>query len=211
MSATIEELKTCSNQQEFEAAGEAAKKWFTEVLSNGWTETTKGEVTIYDKPSVNNHHFIKTVTQSKLKAEDIFNKVKSADFATSHKYDKELVESEVLETINEHLKVTKQVNSAPWPVAAREFVSVLIDYEENGSFYTVSTSINYPKCDTVGKKYVRGVKLFGMKFTPNDEGCLIERVLEVDPRGSVIAMAVNASKKEDANRLLNMKKFFEQN
>ncbi|ELP91345.1 hypothetical protein EIN_153820 [Entamoeba invadens IP1] len=206
--ATIQELQTCSTEADFKTASDTAKKWFADILAENWTETSKGDVQVYDKPSNNYHHFILTKTDSKLTPQAFFEKVTKATVDEIHNYDKGLVSNEVIEKIGD-INVTKQVNSAPWPVAAREFISVELEYEENGVYYIISRSINYPKCDTVGKGYVRGLKFFGMKFTPKEGGCSIERVLEVDPKGSVVSIAVSSSKKEDATRLANMKKYFE--
>ena len=48
-----------------------------------------------------------------------------------------------------------------------------------------------------------------MKFTPNDNGCTIERVLQINPRGMVPGVAINSSKKQDIARLGNLKKYLE--
>ena len=207
--ASIEELRTCTTPEEIKAAAEAAAKWFEETLTDGWKETQKGDVTVYDRPAKNDYHSIKTVTNSKLSAEAICKKYVALGYEETKKYDKEVIELTTVETVDEHIKVTKATNSAPWPVAAREFISVAYDYQKDGAYYVVSQSINYPKIDTVGKGYVRGVKFFGMKFTPNDNGCTIERVLQINPRGMVPGVAINSSKKQDIARLGNLKKYLE--
>ena len=207
--AAIEELRTCTTPEEIKAAAEAAAKWFEETLTDGWKETSKGDVTAYDRPPKNDHHSIKTITKSKLAAEELFKRYCAAGFEETKKIDKEALESVVVESVDDHIKVVKAANSAPWPVAPREFVSVTYDYAKDGSFYWVSQSINYPKVDTVAKGRVRGVKSFGMKFTPCEGGCQIERVLQINPRGMVPSVAINSSKKSDIARLAAMKKFFE--
>lgn len=209
--ASYEELRTCSTPEEIKAAAEAAAKWFEETLTDGWKETQKGEVTVFDRPPKNDHHSIKTITDSKLSAEDFWKKFVASGLEQTKKYDKEVIESTVVETVDEHIKVTKSANSAPWPVTAREFVSVVYDYQKDGNYYFVAHSINYPKINVVGKGFVRGVKFFGMKFIPKENGCTIERVLQINPKGMVPNIAINSSKKQDVARLTNMKKYFESN
>ncbi|KAL7719546.1 START domain-containing protein [Entamoeba marina] len=213
MSTVIKEISTCSTREEYEQESQKIKTWFQQVLQKKWSPVSTGNVTLSDVPSENNHHFIRTQTNSKLSPKELFDKIVKADFETVKKYDKDLLVFEVLENVggDDNIKIVRQCHSAPWPITSREFITLSNNYEENGVYYIIQGSINYPNYDKVDKKYVRGLKNLGMVIKPEGDGCSVERVMEIDPKGSVPSIAVSTSKKDDATRLLKLKEYFEVN
>jgi len=128
---------------------------------------------------------IKTPPQS------LFNFFYSMTDKTKQEYDTNLIDCTTVREVTKEIKVQRLRYSAPFPIYPREFVVLRVDKQINGSYYLFSSSISYDACPAT-TQFVRGVmRVSGLIMQPNENGTLLTKIVQIDPRGSIPAFVVN--------------------
>eukprot|EP01111_Echinosteliopsis_oligospora_P004951 TRINITY_DN180_c0_g1_i1.p1 TRINITY_DN180_c0_g1~~TRINITY_DN180_c0_g1_i1.p1 ORF type:complete len:262 (-),score=71.99 TRINITY_DN180_c0_g1_i1:69-854(-) len=132
------------------------------------------------------------------------------DVEQKKQIEKELLEVEIIETISPSIDIIRARYSAPFPVTPRELVVMRVKMEENGEYYIVSLSVSHPKCEETSK-YVRASVTSAVIIRPHSAGCSVTRYNQLDPKGSVPAMAVNRTKTKVGDFLVTLREIVSKN
>ncbi|KAL7721810.1 START domain-containing protein [Entamoeba marina] len=214
MSTVIEYCQTVNDPQDIVKKSDELKEWIDVAANSKWSPLSykHKEVLLFDKPQEDQKHILMTKTVVHASAKQIYEYLINSSFEEQKAYDKDMISFERTERSDESgCEIARVCYSAPWPVAAREFVGVQNWYERNGKYYLTQESVNYPhKWSTPDPKFVRGYKKSGMILDPiSDSQTQIHRVIVLDARGSIPGWLASTAKKDDAGRLLELKHFFE--
>ena len=215
MSVEIEFCKTVTTPEEICQHSEEVKDWIIKVVKEKWNPIAFSDksVSVFDQPQQAYKHYVMSKTIFKCSAKYLFDVLNGTPFEEQKIYDTDLLEFERDNRDEEkQFEITRTLYKSPWPVVPREFVNCQNWFEHEGQFYFAQGSVNYPiKWNVYNSKIVRGYKMSGTVIKPIDETqCEVTRVVILDPRGSVPSYLTSIFKKDDANRLLLLRKYVEE-
>jgi len=121
------------------------------------------------------------------------------DVPTRKRIEPDLLEIEIVESIDNDLDVLRTRYGAPFPVSAREFVAIRYRFanEEDNEYYIVSFSINHKavKSDSSAVRGVLGVNALIIRPVPGkDDKTELIRIVDVEPKGNIPNFVVNMTK-----------------
>ncbi|KAL7720496.1 START domain-containing protein [Entamoeba marina] len=214
MSVAIEYADTINSNEDIQKKCKQLEDWVEIPLSEKWNQIsfTPNEIQLFDQPQQEQKHIMLSKTIIHAPVKTIYNYLTTANYEEMKLCDKDLLEYEFDQRNDEESYViNRNCYKAPWPVTAREFVEVAHWFEKDDFCYIVRESINYSsKWNAVNKKYVRGYKKYGLVLKPiNENDTEATRITIIDARGSIPSWLTSSSKKDEANRLLEYKQFFE--
>lgn len=215
MSIEIEYAATVNSKEDVVKKSEELKQWIDSAVEGKWNPMSYSnkEIKLFDQPPEGTKHILMSQCTINADAKKAFEFLTHSEFKDQKVYDTDLLVFERAEKFDdEGCEVSRVCYKAPWPVTAREFVSVQNWFEKDGNYYLVQESVNYPKKYTEPtKEYVRGYKKSGLVLkSTGDKQMEAFRVVILDPRGSIPGWVVSTAKKDDAGRLFAMKKYFEE-
>ena len=119
----------------------------------------------------------------------------------------------MLKEVNENTQVVLRHVKSPFPISNREVVAIRHTRTlEDGALMLLGSSINAKGVpETPG--FVRAnaiVAAWHVSALPEGQGCLAIRLGQVDPRGAIPHMVVNAFKQKAGTALLRLKTIVEQ-
>ena len=214
MTVVIEGLPYIETYEEAQKFKPELINWFDTTYKTKLTFVKKDKNEIYDIPTVDNIYSMMSRTKINVSVEKFFEMSNSNDINYLKKFDKDLMEYERYEfPEGKDVYVTRHLYKVGWPVAPREFVSLfVIEKKDDGSILFLQGSINTKRFEKYNKSHVRGYKRSGYYIYPDPEnpnGCILDRLISIDPRGSIPSMVISSQKNADAERALEAKKFAE--
>jgi len=130
-----------------------------------------------------------------LSPKDICDRLWSLGLDDWQKLYSDCKEWSIKETVNDHIRVVHQLNSMTWPIWGRELVVNQSRWEEDGTYYIVSRTVdderwpydtsNYVKCTVFLSVYI---------FSPvegRDNESIATRLVQLDPNGNIPSTVVN--------------------
>ncbi|EDR21781.1 hypothetical protein, conserved [Entamoeba dispar SAW760] len=209
------EEPTCNTKEELINEAKEMKEWFENELKIQWNPITYNnpDVKLYDLPMRGYSHRTRCRVHCNCTFEQMLKFNQETNIDELKKYDKSLLNYEIFDQVEgTNILVTHTAFSVTWPVTARQFVSLHDNYPtENGHIF-IQTSIKNDKVKT-NKKYVTAYKKSALLIEKDPEDpkrCYIERIIEMDPRGSIPTFVVASNKTNDAERMWEMKLFVEE-
>ncbi len=118
--------------------------------------------------------------------------VMNQSFEDKKKADASMLADEVVEQIDEALRVVYQAYSAPWPVSGRDLLLNRSRVEEDGVFWHVDVSTKHAKKPDPQGSYVRADLIGAYRYAPHDKGTAVTYVVFMDPMGNIPSFLVNA-------------------
>ena len=205
----------CETQEELKQESQNLRDWFSNELKIKWNplDHPKKEVKLYDLPTENNIYRTRCRVHCNCTYEQMLKFNMESDVVEMKKYDKSMLNYQVFDKVEgTEIIVTHTAFSITWPVVPRQFVSLHDNYDVETGHIFVQQSILNDKVE-INKKYVTGYKKSGLlieRDPENKDKCYIERVLYLDPRGSIPSFVVASQKTNDAERLWEMKTYVEE-
>jgi len=141
---------------------------------------------------------------------DVLALVTTTDLQNRKQWDKDLVDIKLIERIDDKLAVYWAAYNAPFPVKNRDFVILIsIEAQDDGSYIAFATSINYSAVKE-NPSYVRAVNVTSATVIRPVEGnpnqSKVIRMNQVDPKGMIPYMIVNAGKTRPALVIQEMRR-----
>jgi len=128
------------------------------------------------------------------------------DIAERKKWDTELIELRVVEEVG-GIQVVFQAYKAPFGVTNRSFVATRsAKYLEDGTIVVGGTSVNHDECP-YDSRYVRGKATSAIIYKPvpgDSNKCQMTRLVNVDPKGNIPAMAINMGIKKAGDATIRL-------
>ena len=214
MSVEIEYATTVKTKEEIIKKSEEMKKWVEESLNQKWTPMSYGnpEAQLFDQPQKGCLYYLMCKSIFNCNSKKVYDHMRNCNFEQQKEFDTDiLIQERDISCEEEQCEIVRCAYKMPWPVYSREFVSIQNWYEKDGSYYFVQESVNYPNKWSQGdKNYVRAYKRsVQILKTIDDKKFEMIRIMEADARGSIPGWLANYVKKGDADRLLFIRKFFE--
>eukprot|EP01101_Sappina_pedata_P009045 TRINITY_DN5149_c0_g1_i1.p1 TRINITY_DN5149_c0_g1~~TRINITY_DN5149_c0_g1_i1.p1 ORF type:complete len:250 (-),score=120.33 TRINITY_DN5149_c0_g1_i1:82-774(-) len=138
----------------------------------------------------------------------------STDFTAIKPYDADILSINVLEEVNSDIRIYQSTHQTPTLVTSREFVALRCRKIVNGTMYVWGTSIQKP--DVAQKSgHVRGViAVSGWEIKPivgEPNACMVRRVFQIDPKGSIPTIAINLFKTKAGLQLVAIRNYLKKN
>jgi len=116
------------------------------------------------------------------------------------KIEKDLLMMDPVEVITENIHVIKTRIAVPFPVTARETVTVRHTFERDGTYYNLAFSINH-KGVKADNNFVRAVLYVSVMICkPNPDGTTeFTRVTQMDPKGNIPTFVIGLTKTKAAD------------
>jgi len=109
-----------------------------------------------------------------------------------------------VEGIGTKAKVCYQVNSLPWPLSDRDTVALWTMFEEEDSYYFVSTSVRHPEKPETSNR-VRNTLILGLYLVePGDGGTEVVRMIHINPNGNLPSALVNKGNERVYDMIKNL-------
>ena len=196
----------CTTHDQLAAEAEALRAWFEENLEQQWQPVaySNADVVLQELPSIGTVHRTRCRVHCRCSYESMFNFNYNATTDDLRAYDKSMLTYAVFDRVPDtEIVVTETSFSVMWPVAPRAFVSVHDNYPtEHGHAFVQGSIVNDKAVPS--SKCVVAYKRSGLLIERDPEDparCYIERVIMMDPRGSIPAFVANKYKTNDAERL----------
>lgn len=100
----------------------------------------------------------------------------------------------VSEIEKDKLRLCHQINKLPWPFTDRESVYLQCRKKINDTEYIYMYSVACEQIPEQPKKYVRTkieISAYIITDQPNENGCFIQRLAHIDPRGNMPSSIIN--------------------
>ncbi|MDP2435765.1 MAG: START domain-containing protein [archaeon] len=215
----IEGLETPESEIEFSDLCERKVKEALDMLSwSDWQpiafgDDPSGKVQLFDKPGTeeNGLSILKVVTTIQCPAAAVMELVSSLDLETLQTFEDQTLDVRVLREINESTQVVLRHIKSPSPLSNREVAALRhTRVLEDGTHLLLGCSINVKGLPET-PSFVRANALVACwHITPNPDGsCTVVRLGQVDPRGSIPLMVVNAFKQKGGLAILKLKVILE--
>lgn len=147
----------------------------------------------------------------KAKIEDIVKSIMPVTEEEMKKSDEEILEWSILKNVADDLEVVYSAHSAPFPVSSRELIYLRHSRTlENGNFIVSASSINVKDQPTREKRVRAAIYYSGWVVEIiDDDSCKVTRILQLDPKGNIPTMIVNAYKTKTALAVNKLRSVFE--
>jgi len=183
----------------------------------GWTsidfQATNGEeeVRIWDKTvSGSPVNCIKTQGVIPCSPMNLFKVMCEEDLAKRQEYEKECSCYEIVREITPEIAITRARYKAPFPVTSREVVAFRARRRlPGGGYVSFGKSINYDECLTDSSHVRAALHLVGAICRPipgEPNRCMLTRIAQLDPKGNIPTMVVNATKKKSGTSVILLRK-----
>eukprot|EP01097_Dermamoeba_algensis_P010227 TRINITY_DN7465_c0_g1_i1.p1 TRINITY_DN7465_c0_g1~~TRINITY_DN7465_c0_g1_i1.p1 ORF type:complete len:198 (-),score=44.45 TRINITY_DN7465_c0_g1_i1:50-643(-) len=141
-------------------------------------------------------------------AEDFWNKLWTLTDAQRKELDRDIVEFKAIQT-GEEFHVFHQVNSLPWPLWSRDFVSLHFHLKEGTKFYDVYVPVELAEVPPNPEKLVRAeIICFGYEIQQEGDMVKAVKIVHADPKGNLPALVVNTiAKSQTVDQLIKMTTF----
>ncbi|KAL7722656.1 START domain-containing protein [Entamoeba marina] len=193
----------CQTHEELKTEAQKLRQWFETQLKEKWNpiEYKNPDVSLYELPNDGSKYRTRCRVHCNCTFEQMYNFNKDSSPEELRKYDKSMLIYKVFDHVDDtNIIVTDTSFSVMWPVSPRQFISLHDNYPvENGHIF-VQSSIQNNKV-ALHKKYVLGYKKSGLlieKDLEDESKCYIERVILMDPRGSIPTFVASSYKTNDA-------------
>jgi len=171
----------------------------------------EGDIILFDREIKGNPiRGLKAIGTIMATSQRVFEVLWDADLARRKKWDVGVMRYDVIETASPDVQVVQSSFDAPFPVKSREFLQVRMYKEDNGTYYVMHYSINFPGVP-VGKDCVRAFAVSGYLIRPvpgHPDQTQLTLLAQVDPKGNVPGFVVNLGKGKGAEAIQNIRKFF---
>jgi hypothetical protein len=183
----------------------------------GWTtvdfQATNGEeeVKIWDKTiSGSPVNCIKTQGVIPCSPVNLFKVMCEEDLAKRQEYEKECSCYEIVREITPEIAITRARYKAPFPVTSREVVAFRARRRlPGGGYVSFGKSINWDECLTDSSHVRAALHLVGAICRPipgEPNRCMLTRIAQLDPKGNIPTMVVNATKKKSGTSVILLRK-----
>eukprot|EP01097_Dermamoeba_algensis_P012055 TRINITY_DN960_c0_g1_i2.p1 TRINITY_DN960_c0_g1~~TRINITY_DN960_c0_g1_i2.p1 ORF type:complete len:173 (-),score=45.56 TRINITY_DN960_c0_g1_i2:108-626(-) len=99
---------------------------------------------------------------------------------------------EIIDQVDADTRVIHVISKLPWPLWARDGVTVWRRKEVDGAIWHVITTADHPKAPLDEKNYVRAIVNFSAYiFEPVAEGTRVTRLAQINPSGNIPSTLVN--------------------
>ncbi|ELP87737.1 hypothetical protein EIN_410800 [Entamoeba invadens IP1] len=206
---------TCTTHDDFKKEAAAMREWFTNEMKLEWTPIAYNnpDVKLYELPMRGYSHRTRCRVHCNSTYEQMLKFNMDTTLEELKKYDKSMLNYEIFDKVDDtSIIITHTAFSVTWPVTARQFVSLHDNYDVDNGHVFIQTSIKNDKVKS-NPKYVTAFKKSGLfieKDKEDDKKCYIERIIEMDPRGSIPTFITSSYKTNDAERLLEMRAYVDQ-
>lgn len=107
-------------------------------------------------------------------------------------YDPDVVHYEIIKFINKNTRLCYQINKLPWPIWKRDLVYLQTRIIDNDASCIIMYSVDSSANPEEPNKYVRVfVNISAYVFKPVKDGCIVYRIVHVDPMGDIPPLIVN--------------------
>jgi hypothetical protein len=183
----------------------------------GWTsidfQATNGEeeVRIWDKTvSGSPVNCVKTQGVIPCSPMNLFKVMCEEDLAKRQEYEKECSCYEIVREVTPEIAITRARYKAPFPVTSREVVAFRARRRlPGGGYVSFGKSINYDECLTDSSHVRAALHLVGAICRPipgEPNRCMLTRIAQLDPKGNIPTMVVNATKKKSGTSVILLRK-----
>jgi len=132
------------------------------------------------------------------------------DLAKRQEYEKDCSHYEVVREIIPDIVVTRARYTAPFPVTAREIVAIRVRRKlPDGGYLSYGKSINLDECLTDSSHVRAALHLIGAFCRPipgEPNRCILTRIAQLDPKGNIPTMVVNAVKTKSGTSMILLRK-----
>jgi len=172
-------------------------------------------ITAVEKPDPNSGFFyIRVSTTIPCSPKKLADFVGNPDIKLRQQWDSDVLEMKTIEQIDENIQVLYRGYQAPnVMITARDFVVLSTTcVEPSGAYIICGVSINHKSCPA-DPKYVRGSTVTCFHIKPvegNPNASQATRIVYLDPKGSIPAWVMSATKSKSGKALLALRDLISQ-
>jgi hypothetical protein len=185
----------------------------TLINDNSWQiVSTLEEITIERKPIPGSNidcfraHGIVKAEQKEL-ADIIWNKYNNIDNIKAFDFD--ISDYRIINNIDDCTRICYQVNNLPWPLWPRESVYLQTRIPRDNAIYIYMYSIDSNDILQQPDKFVRAnINISAYILTPCDFGCMVYRIVHIDPAGSIPTSLINSYANKTGNMIKHLQTIY---
>ncbi|AYV85215.1 MAG: START domain containing protein [Satyrvirus sp.] len=129
------------------------------------------------------------------------------------RYDRDIIEYEVLKDIDKNTRISYVINKLPWPLWSRDVLYLHHRGKSRGRYYMFAYSIDHNIMPRKDDEYVRAVVnitayiIEPLAHEPNT-CCKISRIAHIEPMGLIPAVIINRFVDKNSTLIKELKKIY---